>query len=509
VVAEARADKDAVAMRRETWEAKPAFVVQYRNGDVIRHVFGADGKEIAFYWYPDHNVTKKEIGKIQRIFRTQWHAGAPIAAGWANWTSENGLVLGVHNRYLCILDTNRIQEIPGGSESEASTQNAPRAIPVHPEDEPWPGVPLDSPHEARLQRAQTALETPAPTAAPSVASKPAPTDQNDCLPFALEALARLKKSSHWAEIAGFTWIEDGTEIGGHAVVFYQPTEKTNVFMYDRSGSYDLQTRSHDLAEIIAALNQLTRDNLRVESPRWLESDDSREEFASSKSDRQPNWSSTAPTTSEQTAEQITIVFLGILMWILMLGVSVICFLKGKPVFGTLGLFSGALSWWAIVGAIRIAKPGSWWARKKYGPDKMTIAHQRFTSFYNQPPPPPPAAIIDDPVERALERVKRNNPAVISQPNEIESRPSHTKSLWKTIASAFGTVIFWLGFILCNTYLLIVFITFVVLWQREYCSLTISGLIAVGAWLVLRNASGFIVMAGISLKSLGSEEDDYV
>ena len=194
------------------------------------------------------------------------------------------------------------------------------------------------------------------------------------------------------------------------------------------------------------------------------------------------------------------------MWILMLAVSVICFLKGKPVFGTLGLFSGALSWWAIVGAIRIAKPGSWWARKKYGPKKMEIAHRRFTPQKVQETKP---VIIDDPVERALERVKRNNPTVISQPNEIESRPSHTKSLWKTIASAFGTVIFWLGFILCNTYLLIVFITFVVLWQREYCSLTISGLIAVGAWLVLRIASGFIVMAGISLKSLGSEEDDYL
>ena len=189
---------------------------------------------------------------------------------------------------------------------------------------------------AHRQRSNTPLSAPKPAV-------PAPTasDQNDCLPFAIEALARLKKSSHWAEIAGFTWIEDGKKIGGHAVVFYQPTEKTNVFMYDRSGSYDLQTRSHDLAEIIAALNQLTRDNLRVESPRWLESDDSKEEFASSESDRQPNWSSTAPTTREQTAEQITIVFLGILMWILMLAVSVICFLKGKPVFGTLGLFSGA------------------------------------------------------------------------------------------------------------------------------------------------------------------------
>ena len=137
---------------------------------------------------------------------------------------------------------------------------------------------------------------------------------------------------------------------------------------------------------------------------------------------------------------------------------------------------------------------------------MGIAHRRFTPAYKNVQEATP---VDDPVERALERVKRNNPTVISQPNEIESRPSQTKSLWKAIASAFGTVIFWLGYILCNTYLLIVFIMFLVLWQREYCSLTISGLIAVGAWLVLRIASGFIVMGGISLISLGSEEDDYV
>ncbi len=71
------------------------------------------------------------------------------------------------------------------------------------------------------------------------------------------------------------------------------------------------------------------------------------------------------------------------------------------------------------------------------------------------------------------------------------------------------MVFWLGLILCNTYLLIVFIAFLVLWRWEYCSLTISGLIAVGAWLVLRIASGFVVMAGISLISLGSEEDVYV
>jgi hypothetical protein len=96
--------------------------------------------------------------------------------------------------------------------------------------------------------------------------------------------------------------------------------------------------------------------------------------------------------------------LGLYVWAI-----VVCFLKGKSglaVLGIIGFFVPFLSWAAIIGAIRIAKPFSWWARKKYGVEKMAIAHQRFTPSYNEPPPPPATAIIDDPVERALERVRR-------------------------------------------------------------------------------------------------------
>ena len=89
--------------------------------------------------------------------------------------------------------------------------------------------------------------------------------------------------------------------------------------------------------------------------------------------------------------------------------AVICFLKGKPVFGILGVLAllfGGFSLWPLIGACRIAKPTSWWARKKYGPEKMDIAHRRFTPVYNEVQKATPV-IIDDPVERALERVRRN------------------------------------------------------------------------------------------------------
>jgi hypothetical protein len=111
----------------------------------------------------------------------------------------------------------------------------------------------------------------------------------------------------------------------------------------------------------------------------------------------------------ETADVTLIIILCVLYLAGLLSVVVICFLKGKPVFAVLGIAQSPL--WAVIGACRIAKPDSWWARKKYCPEKTTIAHRRFTRFYNQPPPPPPAAIIDDPVERALERVRRKQAVI--------------------------------------------------------------------------------------------------
>jgi hypothetical protein len=81
---------------------------------------------------------------------------------------------------------------------------------------------------------------------------------------------RLSKANAWARIAGFTISENRKVIGGHAVVFFQPTSKSNVWMYDANGSRDLHTQSHDLAEIIDAVNQALNDNIRVSDARWVE-----------------------------------------------------------------------------------------------------------------------------------------------------------------------------------------------------------------------------------------------
>ncbi len=53
---------------------------------------------------------------------------------------------------------------------------------------------------------------------------------------------------------------------------------------------------------------------------------------------------------------------------------VICFLKGKLLWGVFGIYLPFIS---IFGAIRIAKPDSWWARKRYDEAKLERSRQRY------------------------------------------------------------------------------------------------------------------------------------
>lgn len=53
--------------------------------------------------------------------------------------------------------------------------------------------------------------------------------------------------------------------------------------------------------------------------------------------------------------------------------SVIAILKGKPLLGLTGLF---IPFFSLTGAIRLAAPDSWWARRRYPPDGSRIARSR-------------------------------------------------------------------------------------------------------------------------------------
>ena len=56
--------------------------------------------------------------------------------------------------------------------------------------------------------------------------------------------------------------------------------------------------------------------------------------------------------------------------------AVVCFMKGKPWFGLLGVFvAGPFGW---IGAARIAKPGSsWYLKYQHQPWKEEMAKVRF------------------------------------------------------------------------------------------------------------------------------------
>jgi hypothetical protein len=61
---------------------------------------------------------------------------------------------------------------------------------------------------------------------------------------------------------------------------------------------------------------------------------------------------------------------------------VICLLKGKVVTGVIGIFISLAS---LVGAIRLAKPGSWWAAHRYAsrPRRAARAARRYDERYQQ------------------------------------------------------------------------------------------------------------------------------
>jgi hypothetical protein len=368
ILTDAKRDKDTVDFRVYDFEGRTALGVRYRDGAFIRHVFGTNGREIAFYLFSPKRVTQTDIGKIQRMFHTTWRSMGKLPDGSPYWKSGSGLTMALDRRqsydYLCIFDMSRIDEIPGSS---------------------------------REQRADRAAPTP---------------DKNDCLIVATEAQARLKKTAYWSRVGAFMQTVNGKNVGGHAVAFFQPNDTSQVFMYDEDGSLPLHTQSHDLTEIIAALNRVwSIKNLpvRAQSPEWVgdeakpattaQTQRSTKDFVDAANERYEQWkNSGAPAaqsspqrtvtplpTEKEAAEQAVFMIL----WACILAggvlVIVICFLKGKPVFGALSILAlflrGSLSLWAIIGAIRIAKPHSWWARRYYGPEKMNIAHQRFTPLY--------------------------------------------------------------------------------------------------------------------------------
>lgn len=67
--------------------------------------------------------------------------------------------------------------------------------------------------------------------------------------------------------------------------------------------------------------------------------------------------------------------------------TIICALKGKWILAAANFFLFFTFPFAILGAIRLAKPDSWWAKRNYGPEEMRQARERYESPRGEIPLP--------------------------------------------------------------------------------------------------------------------------
>lgn len=56
------------------------------------------------------------------------------------------------------------------------------------------------------------------------------------------------------------------------------------------------------------------------------------------------------------------------------GFVVVCFLKGKLMWGVVGVYFWPV---ALAGAVRIARPDSWWTKRKYDQPKLARSQERY------------------------------------------------------------------------------------------------------------------------------------
>ena len=67
---------------------------------------------------------------------------------------------------------------------------------------------------------------------------------------------------------------------------------------------------------------------------------------------------------------------GVGLWMLLIVVpATITALKGQWLLFAAGFFTVGTVWW--IAACRLARPGSWWDRRRYGPAKRERARRRY------------------------------------------------------------------------------------------------------------------------------------
>lgn len=98
---------------------------------------------------------------------------------------------------------------------------------------------------------------------------------NDCGIIAAEAYSRLSDTGCWTRVIFFRAVvgpcsphvakRPTLQIVAHAITAFQYNEGSNILLFDRGGTCELQTKSHELKDIIPALEKFMGDIVVLEA----------------------------------------------------------------------------------------------------------------------------------------------------------------------------------------------------------------------------------------------------
>jgi len=186
VIQDAQREK-AVSVQWVDYLGKQLLQVTYHD-DIVCHLFGADGREIAFYYVATKGLKPEDVEKLKRRYLTTWR-GTGTDGRLFSWESTNGLSM-VAERcqgydLLIIFDTSRTREIP-------EIRNAMPAPPALAATQA-PAADVNPLSQFTPQAQPSAAPVP-PAHLDFVPAKPS-KDENDCLLVATEAYARMQKTA--------------------------------------------------------------------------------------------------------------------------------------------------------------------------------------------------------------------------------------------------------------------------------------------------------------------------
>jgi hypothetical protein len=109
--------------------------------------------------------------------------------------------------------------------------------------------------------------TPAPEATPPNYDRL----PNDCAIVAARAVAQLSKSSAWSRVLWLRFIDfKNYSLHGHALVVWQMFPSGTTYVYDSSGTFELQTKSRTVGDIVFELNSKMNSRFYIYEAHYAE-----------------------------------------------------------------------------------------------------------------------------------------------------------------------------------------------------------------------------------------------